>query len=87
VIVDNLSPIGDCAVELDGLESRTGPLSTMTGALIINMIRCETARMLLSQGKTPVMLPSHQFVDKRDAEEQLENFYEQYRLSMKHLYE
>jgi uncharacterized phosphosugar-binding protein len=87
VIVDNLSPVGDCAVELEGLESETGPLSTVTGAVIINMIRCETARMLLDQGKAPVMLPSHQFVDKREAEEKLENYYEQYRLSMKHLYE
>ncbi|MGD0733433.1 MAG: sugar isomerase domain-containing protein [Terracidiphilus sp.] len=87
VVVDNLSPVGDCAVELDGLESRTGPLSTMTGAVIINMIRCETAAMLVSQGKSPAMLPSHQFVSNRDSERQLENFYEQYRRSMKHLYE
>jgi len=87
IVIDNLSPAGDCAVQLDGLESRTGPLSTMTGAVIINMIRCETARMLLDQGKSPTMLPSHQFVGNSTAEEQLEHFYEQYRLSMKHLFE
>ena len=87
VVVDNLSPVGDCAVELDGLESRTGPLSTMTGAVIINMIRCETAQMLLNQDKSPTMLPSHQFVGNRTAEDQLEHFYEQYRQSLKHLYE
>jgi uncharacterized phosphosugar-binding protein len=87
VVVDNLSPVGDCAVELDGLESRTGPLSTMTGAVIINMIRCETARMLVSNGRIPVMLPSHQFVENSGSEEQLERFYETYRRSLKPLYE
>ncbi len=87
VVIDNRSPIGDCAVELEGLDWRTGPLSTVTGSLIINMIRCETARMLVESGHQPVMLPSHQFVDNETAEEQLEKFYEAYRRSLRHLYE
>lgn len=87
LVIDNLSPIGDCAVELDGLDWRTGPLSTVTGAIIINMIRCETARMLLDEGHTPVMLPSHQFAANQSAEAQLENFYDEYRRSLKHLFE
>jgi uncharacterized phosphosugar-binding protein len=87
LVIDNETPVGDCAVELPGLESRTGPLSTMTGALIINMIRCETARMLVERGHNPVMFPSHQFVRSDSAEDQAERFYEAYRKSLIHLYE
>jgi uncharacterized phosphosugar-binding protein len=87
VVIDNQSPVGDCAVALDGLDWYTGPLSTVTGAVIINMIRCETARMLVSRGHKPVMLPSHQFVSNVAAEDQLEDFYEAYRQSLRHLYE
>lgn len=85
--IDNLCPPGDCVVELEGLEWRTGPVSTITGAMIINMIRCAAAEALLRRGVKPVMLPSHQFVGNTDAEEQLEAFYEAYRLSLKHLFE
>ena len=87
IVVDNLTPIGDCAVELKGLDWPTGPLSTITGALIINMIRCETAQMLVESGHKPVMLPSHQFAANDKAEDQLEKFYAAYRRSLRHLYE
>jgi uncharacterized phosphosugar-binding protein len=87
VVIDNLTPIGDCAVELEGLDFRTGPLSTITGAFIINMIRCETARLLVDGGHKPIMLPSHQFVHSESAEDQLEKFYDAYRRSLRHLFE
>ncbi len=87
VVIDNLSPVGDCAVALEGLAWYTGPLSTVTGSAIINMLRCETAGMLVERGITPVMLPSHQFVTNNASDEQLENFYEAYRRSLRHLYE
>jgi uncharacterized phosphosugar-binding protein len=87
IVIDNLSPVGDCAVALDGLDGYTGPLSTVTGAIIVNMMRCETARMLLERGHKPVMLPSHQFVSNVAADHQLEDFYEAYRQSLRHLYD
>ena len=71
---------------MDGLEWRTGPASTVTGAMIINMLRCETAARLLARGIKPVLLPSHQFVGNASAAEQLERFYEAYRKSLAHLY-
>ncbi|HEX8712644.1 MAG TPA: hypothetical protein VF730_12280, partial [Terracidiphilus sp.] len=80
-------PPGDCVVELPGLEWRTGPASTVTGAAIINMLRCEVAERLLARGVKPELLPSHQFVGNTGAEEQLERFYEAYRRSLRHLYE
>jgi uncharacterized phosphosugar-binding protein len=86
VVIDNQCPPGDCVVELPGLEWRTGPTSTVTGAMIVNMLRSETAELLLERGVTPVLLPSHQFVGNTSAEEQLERFYEAYRRSLAHLY-
>jgi uncharacterized phosphosugar-binding protein len=87
LVIDNLCPPGDCVIELEGLEWRTGPISTITGAMIINMIRCATAESMLQRGIKPVMLPSHQFVGRTSAAEQLETFYESYRKSLKHLFE
>lgn len=87
LVIDNLCPPGDCVIELQGLEWRTGPVSTITGAMIINMIRCAAAETMLQRGVKPVMLPSHQFVGNTSAAEQLEVFYEAYRKSLKHLFE
>lgn len=87
IVIDNKTPVGDCAVALAGLDWYTGPLSTLTGALIMNMLRCETARLLLERDYQPVMLPSHQFASDASSEQQLERFYEAYRQSLRHLYE
>jgi uncharacterized phosphosugar-binding protein len=87
VVIDNGCPPGDCVVELEGLEWRTGPASTVTGAVIINMLRCSVAERLLERGVKPELLPSHQFVGDADAAEQLERFYDAYRRSLAHLYQ
>jgi uncharacterized phosphosugar-binding protein len=87
VVLDNQCPAGDCVVELEGLEWRTGPASTVTGAMLINMLRCEVAERLVARGVKPVLLPSHQFVGNQSAADQLERFYEAYRKSLAHLYE
>ena len=87
LVIDNQCPPGDCIVELEGLEWRTGPTSTVTGGMIMNMIRCGTAERLIAKGFKPTLLPSHQFVGNTSAQEQLERFYEAYRRSLKHLYE
>jgi uncharacterized phosphosugar-binding protein len=87
VILDNGCPPGDCVVELEGLDWRTGPTSTVTGAMLINMLRVRVAQLLLERGIQPVLLPSHQFVGNTSAAEQLERFYEAYRRSLAHLYQ
>ena len=86
VVLDNHCPPGDCLLELDGLEWRTGPVSTITGAMLINMLRVEVAERLLARGIKPELLPSHQFIGNTSAEEQLDRFYDAYRRSLAHLY-
>jgi uncharacterized phosphosugar-binding protein len=87
IVIDNHCPPGDCVHQVPGLEWRTGPVSTVTGAMIINMLRCEVAERLVARGVKPELLPSHQFVGNASAGEQLERFYESYRRSLRHLYE
>jgi len=87
VIIDNHCPSGDCVLTLEGLEWRIGPASTVTGAMIINMLRCEVAERLLARGIKLDVLPSHQVVSDASIGEQLERFYNSYRQSLRHLYE
>jgi uncharacterized phosphosugar-binding protein len=87
IVIDNQCPAGDCVLQLPGLDWPTGPVSTITGAMIINMIRCATAEGLLRRGKVPTLLPSHQYVGNAKSGEQLEAFYEAYRKSLAHMFE
>jgi uncharacterized phosphosugar-binding protein len=87
VVLDNQCPPGDCVMEIQGLEWRTGPVSTVTGAMLINMLRCSTAEKMLQRGEKPELLPSHQFVGNSSEDEQLERFYEGYRKSLAHLFQ
>jgi uncharacterized phosphosugar-binding protein len=86
VILDNGAPVGDCLLALEGSPSKTGPFSTIGGALVMNMLRCEVAQRLVRRGIEPVFLPSHQFVGSRTVEEQLEYFYVQYARRVAPLY-
>jgi uncharacterized phosphosugar-binding protein len=86
LILDNGAPVGDCLLELEGSPQKTGPFSTLGGALVMNMLRCEVAQRLVDRGIEPVFLPSHQFVGSRSVEEQLEFFYEQYARRVAPLY-
>ena len=86
VILDNGAPVGDSLLALDGCKNKTGPFSTVGGAMVMNMLRCETAQRLVERGVEPVFLPSHQFVGDRTVEEQLEYFYAQYAKRVAPLY-
>jgi len=87
VVIDNQCPPGDCVHGIEGLDWKTGPTSTVTGGMLMNMLRCEVAERLVERGMKPVMLPSHQFVGNASAAEALEQYYEAYRKSLRHLYE
>jgi uncharacterized phosphosugar-binding protein len=86
LILDNGAPVGDTLVALHGAPGKTGPFSTLGGALVMNMLRCEVAQRLADRGIEPVFLPSHQFVGSRSVEEQLEYFYQQYARRVAPLY-
>lgn len=86
VVLDNGAPIGDSLLAIEGCKNKTGPFSTLGGAMVMNMLRCEVAQRLMDRGIEPVFLPSHQFVGSRSVEEQLEFFYAQYAKRVAPLY-
>jgi uncharacterized phosphosugar-binding protein len=53
VVVDNCCPIGDGALNLEGLEQTVGPTSTAAGIPILNAILAQTVENLLEKGTTP----------------------------------
>lgn len=86
VVLDNGAPTGDSLLTIEGCKNKTGPFSTLGGAMVMNMLRCEVAQRLMDRGIEPVFLPSHQFVGSRSVEEQLEYFYAQYARRVAPLY-
>ena len=86
LILDNGAPVGDSLLALEGAPGKTGPFSTVGGAMMMNLLRCEVAQRLADRGIEPVFLPSHQFVGDRNVEEQLEYFYAQYARRIAPLY-
>ena len=86
VLLDNGAPTGDSLLKLEGCRHKTGPFSTLGGALVMNMLRCEVAQRLVDRSIEPVFLPSHQFVGSNSVEEQLEHFYAQYAKRVAPLY-
>jgi uncharacterized phosphosugar-binding protein len=86
VLLDNGAPVGDTLLALEGAPGKTGPFSTVGGAMLMNLLRCEVAQRLADRGIEPVFLPSHQFVGSRSVEEQLEYFYAQYAKRVAPLY-
>ena len=85
VVLDNGAPVGDSLLSLPTGQT-TGPFSTLGGALVMNMLRCEVAQRLVERGIEVAFLPSHQFVGSRTVEEQLEYFYAQYARRVAPLY-
>ncbi len=53
IVIDNCAPVGDAAVQVAGVEQRTGPLSTVLGAVVVNSLVCQTIANLVERGIDP----------------------------------
>ena len=53
IIIDNQGPPGDALIEIGNTGLKTGPLSTIAGAFILNAILTEAAYRLAEQGESP----------------------------------
>jgi len=58
LVIDNCSPLGDAAVELQGLQQKVGPSTTVTNAIILNALVVQVAANLLERGITPPVFVS-----------------------------
>jgi uncharacterized phosphosugar-binding protein len=69
LVLDDLAPLGDALVELPGLPQRVGPISTVTGAAILNAVVARVAELLLQHtGDAPVFMSAN--LDQGDAHNQ-----------------
>src|SRR5262249_33132353 len=75
IILDNGAPVGDSLLKLEGCRHKTGPFSTVGGAMVMNMLRVEVARRLAERGNEPVVFPSHQVGGGKTGEEGVGDFY------------
>ncbi len=56
LVLDQHAPPGDSAVWIEGLETPVSPISSVTGCLIINLIKADVARRLTAAGQPPSVL-------------------------------
>lgn len=59
VFIDNKGEIGDACVEVEGLQGRMAPTSTIAGAVILHLLLIETVSLLLRDGFIPPVLVSN----------------------------
>lgn len=58
VTIDNCAEKGDAAFQVEGMDSRIGPTSTVTGVVIAEALACQVAENLVKEGITPPVFVS-----------------------------
>ncbi|MEJ7643631.1 MAG: SIS domain-containing protein [Chryseolinea sp.] len=86
-ILDTGAPEGDAMVYVDGLDTPVAPGSTVGGALIINCIKAEVARLLTAAGAPPIVLSSAVVVGEQRATQLFEDAYDDHAHRLARLYE
>ena len=56
IVLDTGAPVGDACVTIEGLDTPVSPASTVGGAIVINCLKAETARLLTEAGQPPKVL-------------------------------
>ena len=87
LILDTGAPVGDAMVYVEGLDTPVSPGSTVGGAMIINCIKAETARLLTAGGQPPMVLSGAAVVGDKRAVELFENAYDEHAHRLARLYE
>jgi uncharacterized phosphosugar-binding protein len=87
LILDTGAPAGDAMVYVDGLSTPVSPGSTVGGAMIINSIKAEVARLLTAAGQPPKVLSGAAVVGEQKAKELFEGAYDEHAHRLARLYE
>ena len=87
LILDTGAPAGDAMVYIEGLSTPVSPGSTVGGAMIINSIKAETARLLTEAGQPPKVLSGAVIVGEQMATELFESAYDEHAHRLAKLYE
>jgi uncharacterized phosphosugar-binding protein len=87
LILDTGAPAGDAMVHIHGLDTPVSPGSTVGGAMIINCIKAEVARILTENGQPPKVLSGAVVVGEKRAVELFESAYDEHAHRLARLYE
>jgi len=86
LVLDTGAPVGDSMIYIDGLETPVSPGSTVGGAMVINCIKAEVARLLTDAGQPPKALVASNVVDAEKAALIFEAAYDEHAHRIAELY-
>lgn len=78
LVLDTGAPAGDAMVSIPKLQTPVSPGSTVGGAILINAIKAETARLLTEAGQPPKVLSGAVIVGAEKAVELFESAYDEH---------
>jgi uncharacterized phosphosugar-binding protein len=87
LVLDTGAPAGDAMVRIEGLDTPVSPGSTVGGAMIVNCIKAEVARLLTEKGHPPKVLTGAVIVGEKRAAELFESAYDEHAHRLAKLYE
>ncbi len=87
LMLDTGAPVGDAALEIPGLDTPVAPVSTVGGAMIINCLKAEIARLLTEAGTPPKVLTSAAIVGAQRATDLFESAYDEHAHRLAKLYQ
>lgn len=78
LVLDTGAPAGDAMVKISQLETPVSPGSTVGGAILVNALKAETARLLTEAGRPPKVLTGAVIVGAEKAVELFESAYDEH---------
>ena len=87
LVLDTGAPAGDAMVQIPGLDTLVSPGSTVGGAMIINCIKAEVARLLTEAGQPPKVLSGSAVVGEERATALFESAYDEHAHRLAKLYQ
>ncbi len=86
LILDTGAPVGDSMIYIPGLDTPVSPGSTVGGAMIINGIKAEVARLLTEAGHAPKVLTAACIIGTQKAQSVFESAYDEHAHRMAEVY-
>lgn len=86
LVLDTGAPVGDAMITIPNLETPVSPGSTVGGAIIVNSIKAELAKILTKLGHPPIVLSGSVVVGDKKAKELFERAYDEHAYRLANLY-
>ena len=86
LILDTGAPVGDAMLTVPGLDTPVAPGSTVGGAVLINCIKAEVAKLLTEAGRPPKVLSAGVVVGAERAVDLFESAYDEHAHRLAKLY-